>query len=824
MYCSTSYSIGQLSDMMQAQCIGASKAQDTICTLLIDSRIVSHAAKAIFFAIRSSRKDGHDYIPDAYQKGVRAFVIDKEVDISSFPEAVFLKVEQVVGALQILATVHRQQMTMPILGITGSNGKTIIKEWIYQCLSHEQMISRSPKSYNSQIGVPLSLWQLQAQDDMAIIEAGISLPYEMSSLQRMIQPDIGLLTNIREAHLNAFKDRIALAKEKLKLFADVNTLVYSSNDKEIDALIRNTFDSDKLFSWGQEVKDKLQFVGSQKDKGYRLIQVRYKNEPFSFSIPFTDAASLENAMHVCAFLLQQGYNPAFVQERMPRLQKVEMRLEIKEALNQCTLINDAYSFDATSLHIALELLQQQEQYTKKTLIISDMPQLKADKDFCMSFNTQLQDIGVQKLIAIGEQWRPHAELFSMEAYFYKDTDAFLNSPQHHQFYNECILLKGARRFAFEHIAKALESKHHQTRLEVHLDRMLDNLHYFKQQLEPQTRIMLMVKAFAYGSGSQEIANFLQYHRADYLTVAYTDEGVRLRQAGIQTPIMVMNADHHNMAALIEHHLEPEVFSFDTLDAIEWLLPKDRPLPLHIKLDTGMHRLGFCKEDIPALISRLKAQPNWYIQSVFTHLATADMPEEDAFTLGQLALFEKGANQLQTAFPRQNILRHALNSVGILRFPQYQFDMVRLGLGLYGFSSEPAAKARLQQIHVLKTHISQIKQLKKGDNVGYARAYTCSADTLVATVPIGYADGIHRYLGNGRYSMRLRGVEVPILGNVCMDMCMLDISAVPNAKAGEEVVVFSKQSDVENMAQIGQTIPYEILTNISERVQRVYVRE
>lgn len=828
MQCHTKYSIARLAAMMQADCIADSAAQQKeVCTLLIDSRIVRNASQAVFFALRSSRQDGHSFIPDAYAKGVRAFVVDSPVDTAAYAQAVFLVVPQVLEALQKVAAAHRQLMRYPVLGITGSNGKTIVKEWIYQCLRHEKRICRSPKSYNSQIGVPLSLWQMHLHDDMAVIEAGISQPHEMSALRRMIQPTIGLLTNVGQAHLLAFENKKALAQEKLQLFAAVDTLIYNSDDAVVHALVEQRLAPERVFAWGRKPHNSLQLISHAIGDGGSTLQLRYQGAYSHFFIPFTDAASLQNAMHVCAFLLQQGYDMPFVAKQMACLQKVEMRLEIIQAQHACTLINDAYSFDEDSLRIALELLQQQP-HRNKTLILSDMPAVAMDKAYCHALNRQLKEAGVQKLIAIGEQLSAHAEAFEMEAYFYPHTMLFLQSPQRHSFYNEGILLKGARSFGFERIAKALALQHHQTRLEVHLDRMLDNLHFFKRMLKPNTGVMLMVKAFAYGSGSKEIANFLQYHRADYLAVAYTDEGIRLRQAGIQTPIMVMNADHNNMAALIQHRLEPEVFSFHTLDVIEALLPillpKGERLALHIKCDTGMHRLGFEHKDMPQLIARISANSSWYIQSVFTHLAAADMPQEDAFSMTQIGRFEASASHLQAAFPQQHILRHVLNSVGIARFPQYQYDMVRLGIGLYGFSPVASVQQHLQQIHVLKTEVSQVKHLQKGESVGYARRHVCQQHTVVATVPIGYADGMHRHLGNGAYSMQIRGQAVPIIGNVCMDMCMLDVSAIDEVQVGEEVVVFACQKDVEKMATQGGSIAYEVLTSISERVQRVYVKE
>lgn len=821
----TPLKIGRL---IKAELLANTSLNTFITTLLIDSRIVSNAANALFFAIRTRRKDGHHYIAHAYQQGIRAFVIDSLVDIKQYPDAVFMKVPSVVKALQKLAATHRLRMPMPIVGITGSNGKTIVKEWIYQSLCYTKKIGRSPKSYNSQIGVPLSLWQLHAQDELALIEAGISQANEMATLQAVIQPNIGILTNVRKAHLQAFENRIQLAKEKLILFKDVDCLIYGADDSEIDQLIKSHFEADRLFSWGRAKSNHLQWLDSHQIGNVCQLHLRYKGEDFSFDLPFTDAASIENAMHLCAFLLQQGYNTSFIQARMPLLQEVEMRLEIKEALNQCTLINDAYSFDMDSLQIALDLLQQQKQYQQKVLILSEMPHQQLDKDFCKRLNAQLLDAEVNTFIAIGEAWSAFASCFAMVTYVYHNTEDFLQSHHLHMFYNECILLKGARHFGFERIAEFLAFQHHNTRLEIHLDRMLDNLHFFKSKLKADTRIMLMVKAFAYGGGSKEIAHFLQYHRADYLAVAYTDEGIRLRQAGIRLPIMVMNADEHNMSALIQNHLEPEVFSFHTLDAIEkllpLLLPKEGKLALHIKLDTAMHRLGFVLSDLPLLIQRLKSNPKWYVRSVFTHLATSDMPEGDEFTQQQLVLFEQGSQALMAAFPQQSILRHVLNSAAIVRFPEHQYDMVRLGLGLYGFSSLVEVQKQLKSIYVLKTHISQLKWLKAGESVGYARAHICVQNTLVATVPIGYADGIHRYLGNGRYTMRIRGVQLPIIGNVCMDMCMLDVTALPDVMVGEEVVVFAQQADVEAMAAVGNTISYEVLTGISERVQRVYVRE
>ena len=824
-----SYSLQKVAEIVNGQLVGAT-TERKISDLLIDSRHLMDAGQALFFALKSQRNDGHKYIEDLYEKGVRAFVVRQQPEIPC-PGASFVVVPDTLKALQALASYHRQQFDIPVIGITGSNGKTIVKEWLYQMLSPDYNIVRSPKSYNSQVGVPLSVWQMNENSELAIFEAGISEPDEMMALQDIIRPNIGVFTNIGQAHEENFINRAQKVGEKMNLFTKAESLVYCMDYSEIQqVVIRSGMASKvKLFTWSRKFDEadlfvKNVIVGEKQSQ----VECRYQDAMLSFTIPFADAASIENAIHCIAVGLLMKLTPELIASRLLSLTSIAMRLEIKAGMNNCTIINDYYNSDVNSLSIALDVMRQQHQHKRNVVILSDILQSgRNEMDLYAEIAQLLKTKGVDMLIGIGEGVSRQANKFEMECYFYPNVGDFLAHFPFSKFNNQTILLKGARAFEFEQIGMELQEKAHETVLEINFNHLVGNLNHFRSKIKPETKLMVMVKAFGYGSGNLEVSNVLQFHNVDYLTVAFADEGVELRRAGINLPIMVMSPEVNSYDNIIKYHLEPEVFSFRNLEFIEkamenMALPEAHPLNVHIKLDTGMHRLGFSNAELPELIDRIKANPMLHVKSVFSHLATADNPAEDAFTLGQIHNFEEGSQMIVEAFPYK-VLRHILNTAGITRFPQYQFDMVRLGIGLYGVPTCEADKGLLQPVVSLKTTINQIKRIPKGDSIGYNRHGHAEHDMRIGIVPIGYADGLSRLLGNGNGKFYVNDRQVPVVGDICMDMCMLDLTDV-TAEEGDTVVVFDADHDIADIAKACQTIPYEIMTRVSQRVKRVYYQE
>ena len=822
------YSLQKVAEIVNGQLVGASDERK-ISDLLIDSRHLMDPNQALFFALQSHRNDGHKYIEELYEKGVRAFVV-KQCPEASCPEAAFIVVADTLKALQALASYHRQQFSIPVIGITGSNGKTIVKEWLYQMLSPDYNIVRSPKSYNSQVGVPLSVWQMNESNELAIFEAGISEPDEMMALQDVIRPTIGVFTNIGQAHEENFINHAQKVGEKMNLFTKAESLVYCMDYSEIQQVVMRSGMSSKvkLFTWSRKFEEadlmvKEVVVGEKQTQ----VQCLYKGALLSFTIPFADAASIENAIHCIAVGLLMKMSPELIAERLMSLTSIAMRLEIKAGMNNCTIINDYYNSDVNSLSIALDTMKQQHQHQRNVVILSDILQSgRSEMDLYAEIAQLLKTKGVDMLIGIGEGISRQANKFDMERYFYPNVADFLAHFPFSKFNNQTILLKGARAFEFEQIGMELQEKAHETVLEINFNHLVNNLNHFRSKIKSETKLMVMVKAFGYGSGNLEVSNVLQYHNVDYLTVAFADEGVELRRAGINLPIMVMSPEVNSYDNIIKYHLEPEVFSFRNLEFIEkamenLALPEAHPLNVHIKLDTGMHRLGFSLNELPELIRRIQANPLLHVKSVFSHLATADNPSEDAFTLSQIHCFEEGSVMIREAFPQA--IRHILNTAGISRFPQYQFDMVRLGIGLYGVSTCEADKGMLQPVVSLKTTINQIKHIPAGDSIGYNRHGHAVHDMLIGIVPIGYADGLSRLLGNGNGKFYVNGHQVPVVGDICMDMCMLDLTDV-EATEGDTVVIFDAEHDINDIARACQTIPYEIMTRVSQRVKRVYYQE
>ena len=807
--------------------------------LLTDSRHTGDLSRSLFFAIPTKRNTGCRYVLDLYQRGVRNFVVPATDVADEFLQqfqlcttANFWHVKDVVRALQQLAAHHRSQFDIPVVGITGSNGKTIVKDWIVQMLGDTRRVVFSPRSYNSQIGVPICVWQMAPDHQLAVFEAGISQPGEMDRLREVINPTIGIFTNIGQAHDENFLTRSQKIAEKLQLFLHCQTLIYCSDHKDIHSSIvsQEAFRQVQRFTWGRGEDNDVQLLDTQVRENETNLTIRYRQQQYSFVIPFVDHASAENAMHCIAFLLFLGYGADYIAQRCAHLAPVAMRLEMKEALGDSLLVNDSYSLDLNSLTIALDYVLHERQHHNKTLILSDILQAgMSDDNLYTQVSSLVLQHGITRFIGIGSALQRHAALFaSVNASFYPTTEEFIRQFDFDTFSHETILLKGARVFHFEDIAKLLQRRSHQTVMEVNLNNLVSNLNYYRSLVRPTTKLMAMVKAASYGSGKVEVANALQFNHVDYLTVAYTDEGVDLRRGGITLPIMVMNPEEESFDDIIRYRLEPDIYSFRIFesfsDAVRLIGEKGMKVPVHVEFDTGMHRLGFAGSDIPELVARFSS-PDCVlrVQSIFTHFACADDPAEDAFTQGQIDRFTAWSADLKGALGDETILRHILNSSGIARFPQAQLDMVRLGIGLYGIAPEPEVQSHLKPVSQLKTKISQIKEIPAGDSVGYNRRWVAQRPSRIAIISIGYADGLNRHLGYGNGRVLVGGCQVPIIGSICMDMCFLDVTDVPCAE-GDDVVIFGDADLLQQISQAAGTIPYEILTSVSPRVKRVYYEE
>lgn len=797
------------------------RPDSAIRTILTDSRKITDAEQGLFFAIKG-RRDGHIFINDVFKAGVKNFVIDEaDFDRSAFTNCNFFLVDNSLAALQDLAEHHRLKFTYPVIGITGSNGKTVVKEWLYQLLAPENNIVRSPKSYNSQIGVPLSVWEMNSENDLAIFEAGVSKPGEMENLARVIRPTIGILTNIGEAHNEGFENTEEKIAEKLKLFEGVDIFIYSC--KYLDEYPGELPGKNK-FTWCYRAKADLEvFDDEVLDDKFQFLRGTYNGADVQAVIPFTDQASIENGIICWATMLALGYEPEEVDNRLEKLLPINMRLELKNGINNCSIIDDSYSLDLSSLAIALDFLKQQNQHLRRTLILSDIPGSNGNRTAVYEKVTKLlENKDVNRLIGVGTQICDFE--FPVETTFFETTDDLLANIGSLKLANETILLKGGRTFEFERISMALTQKVHETVLEINLAAIEHNLNYYKAQLQPGVKMMAMVKAFSYGSGSFEIANLLEFNKVDYLAVAFADEGVALRAAGATLPIMVMSPDVMAFDTIIDNKLEPEIFSFRILqEFIDALNRKNlENYPVHIKLDTGMHRLGFMESETDSLVAQLTGNKTLKVISIFSHLVASDEPEHDEFTRYQLALFNEVSGRIIDAL-EYSVTRHIANTSAISRWPDSQFEMVRLGIGLYGIDSAHPDRSPLQTVTSLKTSISQIKVIPPGDTIGYSRQGKMPEGGKIATVKIGYADGYSRALGNGVGKMLINGKLVPTIGKICMDMCMLDITGL-DVSEEDEVIVFNDQLKVEEIARSINTIPYEILTGISQRVKRVYYYE
>lgn len=784
----------------------------------IDSRSLQNDPATLFFALSGPNNDAHNYIGELIDTGVMNFVVTRIPDEVK-GQANFLVVPDSLRALQQFAAWYRSHFKFPVIGITGSNGKTIVKEWLNFLLGPDYNIIRSPKSYNSQVGVPLSVISINEKHNLGIFEAGISTVGEMEKLEPIIAPTIGILTNIGTAHDEGFPNIADKIKEKLKLFRNAGLLIYNKN-KTTEAFIGA---DTKRFSWS--FKDESADVCLMRATVDEKTVITGKNgHSFNFEIPFRDDASVENAVHCAMVLLHLGYDNAVIKNRMAMLFPVEMRLKVKDGIRDSTVIDDSYSSDFQSLKIALDFLENQKQHKKKTLILSDIFQSGLTNDELYSRVSQLVISNkITRVIGIGETISAFKSKF-VNCITFDTTNEFLAAFDQLNFGHETILVKGARQFRFEKIVARLEEKTHETVLEINLNAISHNLNFFRSKLRPETRMMVMVKAFGYGNGGFEIARLLEHHKIDYLGVAFADEGISLKTAGISLPIMVMNPESTSFASIIQYELEPEIYSLKGLEAFLGMAAEKKleNYPIHIKLDTGMHRLGFEENQLAELARILKSSKSVRVKSVLSHMATSDDLRHHAFALAQIALFEKMSSLLVAELGIDPI-RHMLNTSGISNYPEAQFDMVRLGIGLYGISNDASEQKFLENVGTLKSILSQIRTIPAGDSVGYGRRFIADHTTRIATIPIGYADGISRHWGNGVGFVTVNGKKAPITGSVCMDMLMVDVTGI-TCKEGDPAIIFGESPTVIYMAERLGTIPYEILTGISQRVKRVFYRE
>ena len=837
------YSIEKITTLIGARRIG--EAEANVSWLLTDSRSLCFPEETLFFALRSGRNDGHNYIPELYRRGVRNFVVERGrfrlAADTQFERANFLEVVSPLEALQRLAERHRDEFDVPIVGITGSNGKTMVKEWLYQLLSPQKVVTRSPKSYNSQIGVPLSVWLLGEQTEVGLFEAGISQPGEMQALRDIIQPTIGVLTSLGGAHQENFRSMDEKCQEKLSLFHDAKAVAYNSDDNVVSRCMRKSGYRGEKLSWSKEDPQAAMFIKKiERHESISTLYYIYKGKEGTYHLPFIDDASVECSIAAAVVALYLGVTPEELDVRMSQLEPVAMRLEVKECLHGCTIINDSYNSDINSLDIALVFMSRrpEQQGKSRTLILSDiyqsgmMPQELYHRVMELAVKR-----GVDKFIGIGKEIKRTLEAGGqaaklpgtvagndgMRAFLFEDVEEFLRSEVYRGLKNEVVLIKGARDFGFDHISEMLEQKVHETILEVNLNAVVENLNHFRSYMKPETKMICMVKADAYGAGAIEVSKTLQDHRVDYLAVAVADEGVTLRKNGITSNIMIMNPEMTAFKTMFDYDLEPEVYSFRLMDALIKAAEKEgiTNYPVHIKLDTGMHRLGFDPvKDIDELIMRLKHQNAIIPRSVFSHFVGSDSDDFDTFSAHQFELFDVASKKLQSSFDHK-ILRHIDNSAGIEHFPERQLDACRLGLGLYGVDSRD--NHIINTVSTLKTTILQLRHVPKEETVGYSRKGVLTRDSVIAAIPIGYADGLNRHLGRGKGYCLVNGQKAPYVGNICMDVALIDVTDIP-CKEGDTVEIFGEHLPVTVLSDILDTIPYEVLTGVSNRVKKVYYQD
>ena len=850
------YTIEKITTLIGARRIGDTEA--VVSWLLTDSRSLCFPEETLFFALRSGRNDGHNYIPELYRRGVRNFVVERghfrlsdvtrvsDVTASTgtgggLAGANILEVVSPLEALQRLAERHRDEFDVPIVGITGSNGKTMVKEWLYQLLSPYKIVTRSPKSYNSQIGVPLSVWLLGGQTEVGLFEAGISQPGEMQALRDIIQPSIGVLTSLGTAHQENFRSMDEKCQEKLSLFHDAKVVAYNSDDNVVSRCMRKSGYHGEKLSWSKEDPQAAMFIKKiERRNTVSTLYYIYKGKEGTYHLPFIDDASVECSIAAAVVALYLGVTPEELDVRMSQLEPVAMRLEVKEGQHGCTLINDSYNSDINSLDIALDFMSRRpdQEGKSRTLILSDIYQSGVTPHELYHRVMELAvKRGVTKFIGIGKEIKrilaaegggqiagdQTAKLPGTVAFFFEDVEEFLRSEVFKGLRNEIVLIKGARDFGFDQITEMLEQKVHETILEVNLNAVVENLNHFRSYMKPDTKIICMVKADAYGAGAVEVSKTLQDHRVDYLAVAVADEGVTLRKNGITSNIMIMNPEMTAFKTMFDYDLEPEVYSFRIMDALIKAAEKEgiTNYPVHIKLDTGMHRLGFDPvQDIDEVINRLKHQNAIIPRSVFSHFVGSDSDDFDTFSAHQFELFDTASKKLQSAFEHK-ILRHICNSAGIEHFPERQLDACRLGIGLYGVDSRD--NHIINTVSTLKTTILQLRHVPKDETVGYSRKGVLMRDSVIAAIPIGYADGLNRHLGRGKGYCLVNGQKAPYVGNICMDVALIDVTDIP-CKEGDTVEIFGEHLPVTVLSDILDTIPYEVLTGVSNRVKKVYYQD
>ena len=821
------YSIEKITTLIGARRYGTAEAD--IRWMLTDSRSLCFPEETLFFALKSERNDGMRYIPDLYQRGVRNFVVNRlpENADALYPKANFLKVADTLVAMQRLSERHREEFDIPVVGITGSNGKTIVKEWLYQLLSPEKVVTRSPRSYNSQIGVPLSVWLLDEQSEVGLFEAGISMPGEMARLQTIIQPTIGVLTSIGSAHQENFSSIEEKCREKCRLFHDTKALVFCSDDDMVRRVVMEAHYPGERVDWSMVNPKAALFVSNiTKGKEGTLVDYVFKGEQGHYRLPFIDEASIINSITCTAVTRLLGMTAQQLEGKMQSLEHVAMRLEVKEGKRGCTLINDSYNSDINALSIAMDFMNRRPdpKNRRHTLILSDIYQSGLPiPQLYQQVAGPIANRGVDKLVGIGRDISSQAACFQqLECHFYPTTNDFLGSEVFRSLHDEVILIKGARAFNFDQITELLVEKVHETTLEVNLNALVDNVNHFRAMMKPGTKMACMIKADGYGTGAVEIAKTLQDHQVDYMAVAVADEGVTLRQNGVTANIMVMNPEMTSFKTLFDYELEPEVYNFRLLDALIRAAQKEgiTHFPVHVKIDTGMHRLGFELKDLPELVKRLKQQNEVIPRSIFSHFVGADSDDFDRFSSLQFERFVKAADMLQGAY-KHHILRHICNSAGIEHFPERQLDMCRLGLGLYGIDSRD--NHVIHNVATLKTTILQLRRVPKEDTVGYSRKGILNRDSIIAAIPIGYADGLDRHLGRGKGYCLVNGQPAPYVGNICMDVAMIDVTDIP-CQEGDSVEIFGDNLPPSRLAEWLQTIPYEILTSVSNRVKKVYYHD
>ena len=821
------YTIEKITTLIGARRVGESEAQ--IGWLLTDSRSLCFPEATLFFALSSARNDGHRYVGDLYRRGVRNFVVSHlPQSINDYPDANFLVVMSPLEALQRLAERHRDEFDIPVVGLTGSNGKTMVKQWLYQLLSPSMVVTRSPRSYNSQIGVPLSVWLLDTQSEVALFEAGISQPGEMAALRDIIQPTIGVFTSLGDAHQENFRSLEEKCMEKLQLMLHAATVVYDTDDQVVGRCLRKSGYAGEKLGWSLTDPRAAFFVERQEsDANGVTVTYRFRDAAGSYHLPFIDEASVKCSYACAVVALHLGIDAEQLDERMRLLEPVAMRLEVKEGQRGCTLINDSYNSDVNALDIALDFMARRpdSKGRRHTLILSDICQSGDNPEALYHKVSELAvKRGVDKLIGVGQTISSQAAAIEVkEKYFFNDVTQLIGRKVFASLHDEVILIKGARPFGFDQLTELLEQKVHETILEVNLGAVVENLNYYRSFLKPTTKMVCMVKADAYGAGAVEVAKTLQDHRVDYLAVAVADEGVTLRKAGITSNIIIMNPEMTAFKTMFDYDLEPEVYNFRLLEALVKAAEKQgiTGWPIHVKLDTGMHRLGFDPEkDIDSLVHRLKHQTALIPRSVFSHFVGADSDDFDEFSAKQFECFERGSKALQAAFDHK-ILRHIDNSAGILHFPERQLDMCRLGIGLYGIDSRD--NHILHTVSTLKTTILQLREVKKEDTVGYSRKGTLQRDSRIAAIPIGYADGLNRHLGNGHCYCLVNGKKAPYVGNICMDVAMIDVTDIP-CQEGDMVEIFGEQLPVTVLSDALDTIPYEVLTGLSSRVKKIYYQD